>query len=209
MSYFRNFLYLRNAYYVMRAGECFFHPAGIINNQWEVVFPKMSLTPNGKSTVSQAYLSAKDRGLLNNQAILVTSLIPRAEQTAFIGAEVLGIRFEEQFLRTPQLNGRNFGRLEGKSMDCLRDVWEIDSAKILPSERMVRYNQLQLETPEAVAERLLRLFEHLEGRSGKTFVLNTHGSVTSILWAMLRNIPLREHWQHDHFLLGEMRRLNN
>lgn len=85
-------------------------------------------------------------------------------------------------------------------------VWESDESQVWYDDPLLDL-PTRVERLEAVAERLRRLFRHIEAaHSGCTVLLVSHGDALSILCAAATLTPLQRHRRHA-FSPGELRQL--
>ncbi|CAL8470365.1 g9907 [Coccomyxa elongata] len=188
-------LQLHNSYWVLRHGRSKANDAGIIVSTIENgVPPNYGLSDSGRQQAEEAGEELK-RQLAQTDTSTVKvfcSPLTRTLDTAVIVAETLGIyTTDSRFQVVPELIERNFGEYELQADNNYNSVWEVDACDVTAAPKGGG------ESVEQVAERIRSFIGALEkDNMGKSILLVSHGDTLSILWAVVKGLPLKDHRQH-------------
>lgn len=190
---------LHNTYYGLRHGQSKANEEGIIASG-ETGMKGYGLTELGIQQVRRSIIEAKEAGILDQDAVLVSSPLPRARETAEIAARVLGIP-QEEIIFTSALRERDFGHLEGKSWEYYHHVWADDPTNPDRTDG--------IESTAHVRERMVSVVALMEGKyQKKKIVLVGHEDPLKILETAFTNVDSGHHRNLEPMQNAALRRYN-
>jgi broad specificity phosphatase PhoE len=189
---------VKNEYFLARHGHSLANEAGTILSDPEAGTTAFGLTEKGKTQVRASAEAAKESGMLDETALIISSDFTRARETAEIIAEVLGV---SGVIFSEKLRERYFGDWERKSNSHYQDVWDEDV-------KDSSHTHNNVESVDAVRARATELIRELEGKHfGKVIILVSHGDALQILQTAFENVPGSAHRLLPHLGTAEIRKV--
>jgi probable phosphoglycerate mutase len=189
---------LKNRYVLLRHGESEANEAGLIISNLERGLNEYGLTALGREQVASSVVEAKEKGVLNNEAIIYSSDFKRAAETANIAREKLN---SDTVHLTPALRERYFGDFDNKSHKNYVRVWANDISKRAD-------NSHNVEALENVLARTTKLIIDLENEySNKTILLVGHADTLQVLQTAFEGVHPSRHRLLNSISVAEVREL--
>lgn len=191
---------LKNTYFGIRHGESHANVQGLIAGG-EMARNDYGLTDKGRQQVIDSAQAMKNKGILNDQTVILTSPLKRARETADIAAGVLGVS-QDKIVQDERIRERHFGIFEGQSHDAYKKV-------IWPADLIQQESEHGVEKTEDVKKRLLELIEELEKKySNRHILLASHGDTLQILETYFKDISPSQHRSLPPIQNAEIRQYN-
>ncbi len=192
----------RNRLFGLRHGHSRANEAGVILSHLEDgKSDEFTLTPKGEDQVRSSIAAAKAAGLLNEQAIIVSSPFSRCRRTAEIACELLGIPVAS-IIFDDRLRERWFGNWERTGNDNYQRVWDND--KLDPNHKLEAVESAQ-EVQDRTAAVVLDYDQKYEDRD---VVFVSHGDALQIQQTWFHGVSPSVHRSLKHLETAELRRLN-
>jgi alpha-ribazole phosphatase len=142
----------------------------------------------GSAEVTYELASLRASGI----SAVYTSDLSRAIKSAEIIAEPHGLKP----IVTPELKERNFGAWEGMTFDEIKEKWP--DAFNAWAANPLKFSPMGGESTSEARDRAMTAFkEILEGRSGETTAIVSHGGIIRIILCELLGIPLENIFRID------------
>lgn len=155
-------------FYIVRHGETEWNVKGLIQGQGDSPF-----TQKGVKQVKDA---AKELKNIHFDAFFSSDLL-RAKRTA----EIIALEHKLAVSTTKLLRERNYGHLDGKSTDVLKDIYKIYD-KLSDKERFKYKISRDIESDEEMIVRFITYIREVAANYfGKTIFVGTHGGVMRAL----------------------------
>jgi len=163
----------RNRYWALRHGEAGHNVAGLLDSDGTV----HGLTDKGRAQVRKAARSLKDAGI----DLVVSSPAKRAQETASIVADVLGVKVVSYDDRIAEVD---LGSFSGKRVEDLHDFWRENAAADL------RLPYPGGESEVDVRRRAWLLLQEIEqAHEGRNVLIVSHDGVLRMLAAAAEGWP--------------------
>jgi len=191
---------LHNRYFIIRHGHSKANEAAIVLSHPEHgKLEEFTLTGKGEQQVFDSVTAAKAKGLLDSNAIIISSPFSRCKRTAEIAKEVLGIR--DEIIFDERLRERWFGVWERTDNTAYDKVWAEDVKD--PHHKVGG-----VESAHGVQQRTAELIHDLEARyQGKVIILVSHGDALQIMQTAFQKKSPAVHRSLQHLETAEVREL--
>lgn len=199
MNHLSSIKTLKNRYFVLRHGKGKHNEEAVILSDPSEGVTDYGLVEEGRKEALRAIREAKERGLLDNSTIIVSSDFLRAKETAEIACAILQA---EKVILSPALRERWFGLWEKTHNSNYNKVWEKDAINPDNKDNFV-------ESPREVLKRVTALVSELEKEySDKKILLVSHGDALQILQTGFQKVLPSLHRSIQHLETGEVRELS-
>lgn len=196
MNHLHDLHELKNTYYVLRHGKSLANDEQLIISHPETGVSGYGLTAEGRRQVTVAMIEVRQKNILDQSTVIISSDFARTRETAEIAANVLGT---QGVILTPKLRERFFGTWEQQHNSNYQQVWDAD---ILDGAH--KHNDVE-STQEVIARTTSLIMDLEQEYSGRTMLLVSHGDALQILQTAFERVDASQHRQLQHLETGQIR----